>query len=171
MKTNLDAISLNVLAAIILGSKGYIVNNRGKMIEVLDGLRRPMAKIKATKLEIDTYLRYRVLAEFGNQLIWVPFETQVSLLARGFTSNHIKVVPPGTTVVAMKVSGTYFGSGSYSASWGTNVPQELHGKKESRDTGFAVENFTDIPMSTGSWVWHSKSASPGGGYKCIHICN
>ena len=81
---------------------------------------------------------------------------------------HVVEVAPGTVKEVLKVTGTYFGSGSYVASWRSNAKHTVDGKDV--DTGFAVEEMTSITLQPGEYVIQYEDASPGSSCKRLYIC-
>ena len=173
MKTNLNKVNQFYLACAILTDlrpKGLKINNRKKVIEIIDQHNKPLLVVRATKEDIARHFEVEVLSTFGNRLIGMPYSEQLALMLKGFKACHIKQVKRGEVINLLTVNGTYFGSGSYSAKWKTNVAEKFWGEKSQKDTGFAIENFQEVPMTIGAWAWQTKSAYPGSGYKCIYIC-
>lgn len=81
---------------------------------------------------------------------------------------HLVEVPAGKVIKALKVTGTYFGSGSYVAAWRSNAKEQIDGKDV--DTGFAVEEMTSITLQPGEYVIQYEDASPGSSCKRLYIC-
>ena len=81
---------------------------------------------------------------------------------------HVVEVPAGTAKEVLKVTGTYFGSGSYVASWRSNAESIVEGKD--RDTGFAVEEPSTITLQPGEYLIQYESSSPGSDIRRIYLC-
>lgn len=77
-------------------------------------------------------------------------------------------VTPGTVCTVLLVRGTYFGSGSYVASWRSNAKHTVDDRE--RDTGFAVEEPTDVTLQPGEYLIQYESSSPGSDIRRIYLC-
>lgn len=155
---------LAVIAKITKPSNIYkTVNRNGNRHEVVSDGHYHVYRIKGSSAAITAEVtrRCELFAE-------LPLEVAVTALAKGFERHHIKTVPAGQFLEGLHVSGTYFGSGSYSANFLTNGDRSRC-KEHSRDTKFAMENFHGVILNAGDYLLQWVSASPGSSYKTLYI--
>ena len=77
-------------------------------------------------------------------------------------------IAPGT-LKGRRCSGTYFGSGSYSAAWLASGGATIGGAVD-HDNGFARYTETEVTLQPGDWLLSYSSAYPGGRHNILYVC-
>lgn len=183
MKTlTLTETPYKILVAIATGNDLIYCHGRGKKTVAKYGISvrwagasylkdSIVAVIAATKAEIIKFVGNCEAAKVA-QVQWLidlglTQEDALYCGSRGFEPHHIVKISEVTEFHGLKVDGTYFGSGSYNASFRTNC--EI-GTETERNTGFAYElTYPVILEKVGDYLIQTKSAYPGGTSKQVTI--
>lgn len=140
----------------------FKINNRKKIINLSMNHGQEDINIKGTITDIRDSFNNK-LKEYTD--LGLSIEHAFYAAHREFKPHHVVYVPAGTHRAKI-VSGTYFGSGSYTASFRTSG---FATPAEDKDTGFAMEEFYDVELRSGEYIIQYQYASPGGCIKKIII--
>lgn len=166
---NVSEVCLSLVAELrgeiksgIVGKQVLHINNRGKITELVlrNGgkitVKGSVEEIKTVFLKTPIAISFKEAGLSDADTLWC--------LRYGFNETHIEIVDPSRRV-AWHVSGTYFGSGSYNASFKTNGTVE---RGDTKDTGFAIEEYFTVELGPYQYLIQYQYASPGAKIKRIY---